>query len=218
MPRNYTNGFSAYVTLKSETYTLKYGYKCRLQRDTALGTLGITKIEPAAVTSALMQNFVLGCNSPKPARAAKAFAAATDGHESSFVSTDSMTAARADGWKLSMGVSFRPAVSTDNTQTYYVTINGVKYGWASSRLPSAMATLVDITQVGPKLATKDDTDLVYGCSFPKPPKAVKILNDGADRCETFRDPSVVTLPAGWKPANGRGKSGIYTLEHFKTKV
>lgn len=217
MPRNYSDGFSAYVTLKSDTYTLKYGYKCRLQRDGSLPTLGIVKILPADVTSALMQNFVLGCNSPKPPRASKKFADVAHGHESSFVSSDNMTAARADGWNLTQGKAWRKASSSDYSQTVYVTINGIKYAWISSRVPVALATGLDIGQVGVQVATAAEKNLIFGCSFPKPPRASRELTPD-DRFETFRDPSVENIPAGWTAVTARGKGGAYTLDDFKTKV
>lgn len=214
MPRNYENGTPAYVNLARTGTVLKYGYRCRLQSATAYTDLGITKLDPATITEALLLNFVLGCNAPKPNRASKIFTSVEHGSESSFISSASIASARTNGWKVSPAKRGRKVSASNLSEVWYVTINGMKYAWVASKVPPALAAKVNLADIGIKVAASGDDDLIFGCSFPKPARAEKVLNDNGDTFSSFVDPSVATLPAGWQVANDK-KSNRYKLDDLR---
>jgi len=164
-----------------------------------LTELGITKLEPAAINDSLLPGFVLGCNAPKPARATKVYQT-TAASESSFCSSNNIVTARTAGWKVRPGKPFGKATASGLSKTWYVTINNIKYAWQAAQVPTGL--VVNINDIGIKEATAANDDLVFGCSFPKPARAKKQLNDNGDTFSSFWDPSVATLPAGWTAANG----------------
>jgi hypothetical protein len=89
----------------------------------------------------------------------------------------------------------------------FITIQGVKYAWS---LPNdTAANIGNLTALGIRQATNADTDLVFGATYPIPPKAYRTVGTGAavNVISTFYDPSV-TLPAGWQAA----ASGIDPLQ------
>lgn len=207
MPRNYGTAFPAFVNIGT-TNPLKYAFKCRLQgREVALTQLGITKLEIAAITETLINRMVLGCNSPKPARASKLFQTIPPGHESSFVSTGSIGTARQNGWKITPGKPYRRATVTPRSKTVYVTVNGIKYAWQFA-LVGGGAT-VDLASIGVIDATSTMDDLVWGCDFPKPPKVGRDINDNEDpeidNFSTFADPNR-ELAVGWRSLSVKGSN------------
>ena len=191
MPRNYGASFPAWVPLNYTGGQLKYAFKCRLQRDSVLPTLGVTKIltTPTDVTG-----FIFGANAPKPPRASKTFDTNPPGSESTFCSNaiTILTNARADGWRITPGKPFRKPISTTRSKTVYVTLNGIKYAWQFSRIPASL-TGVDTSALGIQDASATESGLVFGASFPKPPKVKKEVNDTddptVDSFSTFCDPS-----------------------------
>lgn len=189
----------AYVTPFSGSNIL-YGFKTNVEAK--IGTEAGHKI----VTTTVPEGLVIGANAPKPARGTKTRLL---GRNIETVSTFIDASRRNNlpsGWSLG-----RPKVrrgrQTLKTVIVYVTIRGIKYAWnlpkdTYSRIKSQMAPL------GIKLATSSDKDLVYGASYPKPPRAGTTLisgGGGIDHISTFVDPSKIdSLPAGWSPLKDDG--------------
>jgi len=208
MPRNTDNGVLCFVNISLGGTPVKYGFISRV-KSTARSALGQTVITSGMVDASFLQGFILGCNSPKPPRATKRF---TTGYESSFISAGSIAAARADGWRITRGRVSRLGGSSDLSETRYVTINGMKYAFQYT-LPSTDVAAPDVAPLGLKKPTSADTDLIWGCTFPKPPTLRKVLDDGTSLFSTFCDPTSVDtgLAAKWAVS----KPGNYTLDALK---
>lgn len=221
MPRNYNSSTSAYVTLEVDGQPYKYGFKCRAQAAATYTDLGITKVLPTDINPTLLQGMILGANSPKPPRASKLSDNVAHGYESSFVSTAKVAEARGKGWKITPGKASRGAFATARSQTAYVTINGVKYAWQMPKLPSASEGQVNLADIGVAIATNATDGLVFGASFPKPPRAGKFINDAEDaapdRFTTFYDPSIATLPNTWAKVASR-TSNRHDLDALKAMI
>lgn len=223
MPRNYGTAEPVYVPLTIGTSSLKYGFPCRLQRDSEYTTLGITAITAAAINDTLIQGMIWGANSPKPPRASKIFDTNPPGSESSFCSnaTATLAAARADGWRIRPAKISRKGTQTPRSVTAYVTINGVKYAW---QMPRTQTGVLDVTTlsgtIGVRIADASDDDLVFGASFPKPPRAKRNVSDPEDPADdtfsSFYDPSS-TLPAEWVAVNAP-KTNLTTAADFATLI
>jgi hypothetical protein len=202
MARN-TNA-SIPVTVTINGYTgLRYGFLSRI-REALMDNLGQTKIYS---TISDMTGIVFGANSPKPPRASKLFAT---GYESSFCSSDKIASLKADGWQIKRAKKARMPITTDRSKAYYVTINGIKRAWNSANSATMPTSL--ITATGIKEATKTETGLIWGASFPFPSKARTVLADGSTY-STFVDPSKEdSLPADW--ILDQSKSN-YTLQQLR---
>lgn len=172
--------------------TIKYGFGTNI--DEAQGTaLGHTALTANAPTG-----YVFGANSPKPARASKRYATGT---VSSFVDAEKIPAARAADWKI--GTAYlRRGGDSGRSKTVYVTIQGIKYAW---QIPDDTASRIGtLENLGIRVATGAETDLVFGATTPKPPRAKKAIGGEGENqtiLSTFYDPSNA-LPAGWT-ASGR---------------
>lgn len=194
MTRNTKQRELVWVKLPTPYAAIKYGFNSGADAgDKAI--LGQT-----AVTAADVTGLVIGANNIKPGKATKLKAT---GSESSFYSDGTATALKAAGWKLT-----RPKISSYRTSSrselLYVTINGVKYGWRSAKSSGARPAGAD--GLGIKSVTTSK-DVIYGCSFPKPPRATAITPDG-NSFSTFVDPSKADkLPDGWSLA-GSGKTAL----------
>jgi hypothetical protein len=170
---------------------LKYGFQTNIDQaqSTQLGQVAV---------NTLAAGYIFGANAPKPARARKKFAT---GVVSSFISAGSVSTARGQGWSIGKG-SFRTGGNTPKGKVVYVTLQGVKYGWI---MPNTTAQRIggSLTQLGIKIATSADKDIVFGASYPKPPTASRSIaaSGGTSTVSTFFDPSV-SLPSGWT-ASGR---------------
>lgn len=178
--------------------TMKYGF-----RTNAIGAtraaLGHT------VVAGTVANLVIGANSPKPGRASK-------GGDNSFYDISKVAALKADKWVLTPPKRL-PAQNTSKTNSVYVLIDGIKYGW---RQPKATYTAIaaEAAGLGVVDAARGDLDVVFGASFPKPPRARKLITIGAgaeareESYSTFIDPDAVdNLPAGWTVI-GSGKENL----------
>lgn len=138
---------------------------------------------------------VIGANSPKPARATKKTAT---GSKSGFVGTTEIPTARAAGWKVGRSKR-RVGASNSRTKTVYVNIGGVKYAWPMSA-ENFTAIGADREVLGIEEATANDV-LVFGASYPKPPRVAKIVGAGTANetsYSAFVDPdSLDNLPDGY---------------------
>ncbi|MEP0868877.1 hypothetical protein NDA01_03575 [Trichocoleus desertorum AS-A10] len=180
--------------------THRYGFKTNVEDK--IGTEAGHKV----ISTAVPNGMVIGANAPKPARGTKT--RITSGKIetfSTFVDATKLNSLPA-GWSVS-----RPKVrrgrQTPKTVIAYVTIRGVNYAW---NLPKSTQSKIRtfLAALGIKIATTNDKDLVFGASYPKPPKAGIILpsgQGGIDTISTFVDPSVMDrLPDGWKPLKDDG--------------
>ncbi|NEO86192.1 MAG: hypothetical protein F6J87_18335 [Spirulina sp. SIO3F2] len=219
MPRNYGPATLVSVNMNYGGGPLRYAFKTRVQLASTRTALGHTAIDTSALAD--VQNLVFGCNSPKPARAQKITTGAA-GSESSFCSDANIPALRGDGWRITPRKAGRRPCSTPRSFTAYVTINGVKYAWCFSRLPSTLSG-VTITETGLTEAAPDEEGLVWGCSFPKPPKVGREVEDTEDSSTdflcTFADPSALSsaITAGWEQVNAKG-TNLTTVDDFRSLV
>lgn len=173
------------------TGTIRYGFQTSIE-DRYRTELGHVLIREG---DAYPQGLVIGANAPKPPRASKKVASGT---KSSYCSFDRIRAARAAGWQIGRTRS-RTARRTARSAVYYLTVRGVKYAW---NLPTSTATRMSnaLSQLGIRQATANDVDLVYGSSFPKPPRvSVEVgSGDSINIYSTFCDPSRLdSLPSGY---------------------
>jgi hypothetical protein len=170
-----------------------YGFKTNVN-DAVRAALGHTPVDLANAPATL----VIGANSPKPGRATKRTA---DEYNSSFYDYENYGTLRADGWAASLPNRRRGSVGA-NSRAVYVTVNTVKYAW---KMPIGLYDALAATrsQLGITDATSNDTDLVWGASFPKPTRvsATIVGTGGTNVLSTFCDPTRLdNLPAGWAAA------------------
>lgn len=172
--------------------SIKYGFATNIDQ-TQGNQLGHTDVSAGIPTG-----YVFGANSPKPARASKRYATGT---VSSFVDADQVAAARAQNWKIGTG-RLRRGGSSGRSKTVYVTLGGINYAW---QMPDDTAARIgSLASLGIREATGAETDLVFGATTPKPPRAKKAIGGTGESqtiISTFYDPSA-SLPAGWS-ASGR---------------
>lgn len=180
MPRNYRSRETCYVPIKMGNTTISYGFPSGLLQSlrddfgqTVLGTN-------------LPTGFVFGANSPKPRRASKRLAA---GYVSSYCSDAKASELKKKGYKLT-AKKVRSAINTGISKTVYVTIGGIKYAWNQ---PSFVGSPPDsYNQLGVKDASNSDVDLVFGATFPKPPRFAfeqVISETETNVISTFIDPT-----------------------------
>jgi hypothetical protein len=170
---------------------ITYGFRTTIKETegTVLGHVALTAATPVA-------GLIFKANSPKPKRASKTFATGTS---SSFIAPAAIAAAIAAGWDI---VKAKPNGRKSNSRfqiVVYVTINTVKYAWAMKK--SQLKLLGDnLAALGIRKATGNETDLVFGASFPKPPRIKSVTTTGAagsttsQSSNTFYDPSQKKIP------------------------
>ncbi len=184
--------------------TILYGFKTNVRQSTST-ECGHIAVDP----DNLPNNLVFGANAPKPGRATRQ---TTTGSESSFYDISKYGALKQNGYSLSRP-SYRLRSSGRRSYTTYVTIGanesgagGVKYAW---NMPKSLYDQIEgeLTALGIRVADGSETDLVFGASSPKPPKASKVILEGtgSKTLSTFYDPSKSALPEGW---SGAGKQYI----------
>lgn len=167
--------------------------------DASRTKLGIVTLAPG---TELPNGAVMACSYPKPARASKRF---TDRSTSSFVADSAIPGAKLDDWTVTRTRKLPKIHLGNNTnslvRTVYVKVNGIKYAWNCPKTSLEKITDAVLTTLGIKYATADDlTELCFGATYPKPPKAKKQLGATADDLSvvsTFYDPDK-PLPAGWQ--------------------
>lgn len=185
MPKNFRDRDLVYVILGPATGNLRYGFSTGL-RSSLRGQFG----QIAIVGTSNVQNLVIGANAPKPARASKLLAS---GYEGSYCAHGNRGRLKQSGYKIT-----RPKVRLPGAGRFsdpvYVTINGIKYAW---NIPNDAG--LNRAGLGIKAAGRDDSDLVWGASFPKP--AIAAVQSGAnlaDRHSSFVDPTNEgNLPANY---------------------
>lgn len=205
MARNYNNGRLVTVTIAGFP-NLQYGFKTRAKTTTST-ELGHTAIDPVGIAS--ITGIVLGANAPKPPRASKR---TETGIESSFVDKGKIAEARNNGYQVARG-RVRRGGKTKFAQVKYVTINGINYAWAQPNIATPPPGLDQADLKDPD----ENTKLVFGAKFPKPPRMKIEIAGGEGESggvfSTFVDPTKVDnlVKAGWSPAD----DGAYKTEDFK---
>ena len=171
-----------FVQLAAPYAAIKYGFRTTVKDSTSatLGHQALTALTPVA-------GLILRANTPKPRRASRRTAT---GIESSFVAPGAVVAAIAAGYDI---VKARPNGRKRNTifqVAVYVTLNGVKYAWGMRKTQKAKLA-ANFGALGIQESTGLEDDLVFGASFPKPPKAKSLTFSGDTTISSsiFYDPT-----------------------------
>jgi hypothetical protein len=171
--------------------SLKYGFLTNVTQPVGV-SCGHTAVDNANPPSGL----AFGVNSPKPGKASKK---RVSGVDSTFFDPSVRAALRSQGWSLT-AAKIRRGSSSDASKAVYVTLEGgIKYAW---RMPAHTYNKIggDRAALGIQDASAGASDLVWGASKPKPPKAGKFIagDSNSDNLTTFCDPSVAdSPPSGW---------------------
>ncbi len=200
-----------YVGLEAPYADHKYGFRTTIEASKGT-TLGHQVLDATTPVTGL----IFGANSPKPKRASKTFATGTN---SSFIAPSAIVAAVAAGWDISKAKSNGRKNPSRFQVPVYVTVNGVKYAWAM-RKTQLTKLGANLQALGIKKVVGTETDLVFGASFPKPPrvKSISIQGKGDSatsvNSSTFYDPSnESSLPAEF----GR-YAGLFNAADWATVV
>jgi hypothetical protein len=190
-----------FVPLEAPYADHKYGFRTTLE--SAKGTvLGHQTLDATTPVTGL----IFKANHPKPKRASKTFATGT---ASSYIAPSAVAGAIAAGWDVSRARSNGYKSNSRFQIAVYVTVNGVKYAWAMRKSQKAKLG-ANFGVLGIKEVTGTEQDLVFGASFPKPPRAGSITVSGKGatattlRSFTYFDPSnEASLPAEFAKPKGR---------------
>lgn len=171
-----------FVALDAPYAGIKYGFRTTVKESTST-ILGHATLDVSTPVTGLIYK----ANSPKPRRASRRTAT---GLESSFIAPAAVVAAVAAGFDITKA---RPNGRKSRSQfqiPVYVTVNGVKYAWGMRKTQKAKLG-ANFGALGIKEATGSEQDLVFGASFPKPPRAQSIVTskDGSISSNTFFDPT-----------------------------
>ncbi|MCT7971082.1 hypothetical protein [Laspinema olomoucense] len=154
----------------------------------------------AARTSGSSGNYIpsliIGGDAPRPAKLRKKTLEYT---VTSYVGYDKVNQALAQGWKKAGNIEYRAPRQTKNSKLVFISIRGIKYAWRM-RTEQYAKLQAFASNIGFKDASANDTDLVYGPSFPKPPTIGIVISGegGTDSLSTFCDPTKVdSLREGW---------------------
>jgi hypothetical protein len=163
--------------------------------------LGQTKLE--ATTP--VQGLIFKANHPKPKKAAKSLAIKT---VSSFVSANKEDDARKAGWDIIRARSNGRKGNTSRQVAVYVLISGVKYGWG---LPKTRWNNIkgSAAALGIKQLASTDDDVVFGASFPKPPRVSGSVSGGTGKNTTTARISTFYDPSNDPPEGLAIKAGLY---------
>lgn len=158
---------------------------------------------------------VMGCSFPQPRRASRREALR---FTSSFVAITAVSAAKKKGYRITRFGKVPPLKLESNTrsfvQTVHVGFRGIKYAWNIPKVSFTNAG--DLSAIGVEKAVASDRDeLCFGASFPRPPRASKLIEatggaDGVKTITTFFDPDkdlTAAGAAGWTDIGG----GKYSL-------
>ena len=171
-----------YVGLEAPYADHKYGFRTSLEesKGTVLGHQALT-------ASTAVTGLIFKANHPKPKRASKTFATGTS---SSFIAPSAITAAIAAGWDIVKAKSNGRKNPSRFQTPVYVTVNGVKYAWAMKKTQIAKLSS-NFQALGIVKVTGSEQDLVFGASFPKPPRVTSVALQGETSIstETFYDPT-----------------------------
>ncbi|WP_019501644.1 hypothetical protein [Pseudanabaena sp. PCC 6802] len=192
-----------WVAMAAPYADIKYAFKTTA--DSGVSTaLGHTAVD----ANTAVQGLIYKANHPKPRKASRT---RTTGIESSYVSFAKEDDAAKAGWDISRAKSKGRKATTQRQKAVYVTLIGVKYAWAMSlkrwNVISGSAKALGIKEV-----TGAETDLVFGASFPRPPRVKGSVAKGEESAKfsTFYDPSA-KVPTGFSTSAGTYQQGDLTL-------
>jgi hypothetical protein len=183
------NSRLVFVELAAPYAGVKYGFRTTVKETT--GTiLGHQVLDASTPVTGL----IFKANAPKPKRASRTTATGT---ESSFIAPSAQAAALAAGFDI---VKAKPNGRKSKTRfqiPVYVTVNSIKYAWGMRTAQKAKLG-ANFAALGIKEATGAEQDLVFGASFPKPPRALSQVTSksGTTSSSTFYDPSNESQVAG----------------------
>jgi hypothetical protein len=186
------------VELAAPYSTVKYVFYTPIKESesTALGHAAVTAETAVA-------KLIFKANYPKPRRAFKQFATHST---QSFISESSIATASTAGWDISKSKSNGRKSNGRFSVVVYVTLNGIKYGWSIRKV--IWAKISGSAKTYGIVEAKPTDNLVFGASFPKPPRVIATVVTGEETSKhgTFYDPSKKdSLPTGIVP-----KPGSYT--------
>lgn len=171
-----------FVGLEAPYADHKYGFRTSLEesKGTVLGHQTLDASTPVT-------GLIFKANHPKPKRASKTFATGTS---SSFIAPSAITAAIAAGWDIVKAKSNGRKGPSRFQTPVYVTVNEVKYAWAMKKTQITKLSS-NFQALGIVKVTGSEQDLVFGASFPKPPRVVSVALQGETSIstETFYDPT-----------------------------
>lgn len=183
---------------------LMYGFNTNVKDATSTELGHVTAVSASGDNNGYIANLIIGANKPTPMRASKR------GGSSSFVDPAKVPALRADNWNISPA-KFASIGKSAKSKIVYVEVGFVKYAW---HLPNFLFDQADftaaMTALGITLATNADRDLVFGASYPKPPKVrfTAVVGDEVNSFSTFIAPlKIDSLPDGWSISD----SGNYPI-------
>lgn len=158
--------------------------------------LGQVKGTTGAGGRTYIPQLIIGADAPKPARVVKK---TIDYSVTTYVGHNKLSEALSKGWKLSKDGTYRIARHTKRSKLVFLDIRGIQYAW---RMRTEQYTKLQkyASNLGIKEAKKGDLDLVYGPSFPRPPKVGVIVagEGGTDTLSTFCEPQKLdNLPESW---------------------
>lgn len=202
MALNYADKTLFRVPITSANGTINYIYQSNVDLPAGdLTILGVVAVDPAAIPA----GSVFQANSPKPARMRRFNP--TRLHDSSFVASAQIGAAKADDWTVAAKAQYAPVkTSGGRTQTVYVEVGGIRYAWNmhSERIARLSASLAAL---GITIATQNDrASLVWGATAPKPAQASTTLAGvgGTDVITVFVGQAEEdNLPTGWTITKAR---------------
>lgn len=186
------------VTIKIEKPSggeILYATATRVQREASRAELGQEIIDFATID---ITNVVAGSSNPKPPRARKRIGVAPNTYEESFCSYDKITALRSDGWSIKKGAPWGNGAPGPASVVLYVPINGKNIAWRRPTIPAG----ITVADIGCRIATAADDDLIFGADFPRLPKYKRPFEDSqdpeTDSFSTFGEPGVAFPVAdGW---------------------
>lgn len=183
---SYTTGTGQNATVNLQNY----GFWSNVER-TKMTELGQTLIGPDLYNNPPAGLFI-GANYPKPARATKRI---NNEIYSTFCSADKVAALTRDNWRVVSPILTPPRKDAADTralvQGLWVKVRGIKYGWNSPDITVEKITAAEYTKIGVSLAVEaDEKEMIYGSSFPRPPRAKKSVTDGGNTNvhSSFYDP------------------------------
>lgn len=198
-----------YVALEAPYADHKYGFRTII--DSSKGTvLGHQVLDASTPVNGL----IFKANHPKPKRATKTFATGTS---SSYIAPSAITAAIAAGWDIVKAKSNGRKSKSTFQIPVYVTINGVKYAWGMKKTQKAKLG-ANLATLGIKEVTGTEQDLVFGASFPKPPRVQSLTLSGKGASATSVLSNTFYDPSSSIPDTFRTYSGLVTAADWATIV
>lgn len=172
-----------------------YGFMTNIDSAEA-SQLGHFPGRSSGVSGNYIEKLIIGGDAPRPQRVTKK---TIEYSVTSYVGYDKVTQALAQGWKKSASVQYRAPRSTKLSKLVYVIVRGIKYAWRMKALQYSKLQ-GSASNIGFKPASANDVDLVYGATFPKPPRIGIVVQGegGMDNLSTFCDPTKINdLKEGW---------------------